>query len=319
MAFIPPAPRPKGIWRRTPPAIFLPILGLMCLGLAARTALVRLGLSPALAELFLGAAAMFFAFALLAYLSKALRRPGALLEDLRVLPSQAGVAALVLAGYLFAQIIAPYASGAAQSAHVAALALHAALIGVTLWAMARAALAQRRVTPVWHLIFSGLVVAGDGNVLPALPVTALFWLSMACAVAIWAASAVQFYRQSVPAPLRPLLVLHLMPLAFLGPVAQQLGLAELALALALLALLAVFLLVFVLRWLLAAGFSPLWGAFAVPVAALADFWLGIGGVWFVPGGLTLAAAMLIVPQLGFRLTKLWATGQLAAKTNAAVA
>lgn len=34
MAFKPPAPTPKGLWRRTPPAIFPVMLGLLGLGLA---------------------------------------------------------------------------------------------------------------------------------------------------------------------------------------------------------------------------------------------------------------------------------------------
>jgi len=73
------------------------------------------------------------------------------------------------------------------------------------------------------------------------------------------------------------------------------------------------------RWLLRAGFSPLWGALTFPLAATASFWLSLGGGWRIPGGLVLVAATLIVIPIAIQVVKLWAKGQLAVKTNAAIA
>jgi tellurite resistance protein len=72
-------------------------------------------------------------------------------------------------------------------------------------------------------------------------------------------------------------------------------------------------------WLLEAGFSPLWGAFTFPLAAVANFWLVLGGAWRLPGGLALVAATVVIPPIAIKVMQLWAKGQLAVKTNAATA
>ena len=74
-----------------------------------------------------------------------------------------------------------------------------------------------------------------------------------------------------------------------------------------------------LRWLTEAGFSALWGAFTFPVAATANLWLSVGGIWRVPGGVALVAATLVVLPIGWKVIALWARGQLAIRTNAATA
>jgi len=99
---VPPLPRPPvapggGGWRRTPPAIFPPILGLWGLGLGWRAAGEAAGFGPAPGEVILGAVFLLWLGALVAYGAKVARRPGVLAEEVRVLPGQSGLAALGMA------------------------------------------------------------------------------------------------------------------------------------------------------------------------------------------------------------------------------
>jgi hypothetical protein len=74
-----------GLWRRMPPAVFPPVFGLIGLGLAWRRAEGSFALPDAgrgAAEMLLGAASLLFAFALVAWASKPLRRPGVLADEL---------------------------------------------------------------------------------------------------------------------------------------------------------------------------------------------------------------------------------------------
>jgi len=320
MAFKPPPPRPA-LFRGTPPAIFPAILGLFGLGLGWRRGADAFGLPAELGDVILGAVTALYLFALAAYLRKLAARPGVLAEDLRILPGRAGVGAMVLCLYLLAAAWLPVGAGIAAAILWAGLAAHAAFLAVLIPVLLTGPAEQRRVTPVWHLNFVGFILAGVTA--PALGLaglgTVILWATGAMAAAIWAESARQFLAASVPAPLRPLLAIHLAPAAMLGLVAAGLGLAPVAQAFAVLAAILLAALVASARWLLAAGFSPFWGAFTFPLAATASLWLTLGGDWRIPGGLALVAATLIVPWIAFRVLQLWARGQLGPRTNAAVA
>jgi tellurite resistance protein len=178
---------------------------------------------------------------------------------------------------------------------------------------------QRRVNPTWHLLFSGWIVAAlvAAQLGLATVAAALFWLALICALVIWSLSLQQLSRETVPAPLRPLLAIHLAPAALLGTTAALLGALALAFVFALGAALLLLLLVLRGRWLLAAGFSPLWGALTFPLAATATLWLSLGDLWLLPGAAALVAATAILPAIAIRLYKMWAKGDLAAKTGAA--
>ncbi|MFT3690082.1 tellurium resistance protein [Paenirhodobacter sp.] len=315
MRLAPMKPTPRGLWRRTPPAIFPPTLGLLALGLGWRRAMPVFGLPQGLAEAVLGAVTLLALFALLAYAAKILRRPAAALEDLRILPGRAGLSAAVLCLYLIALALAPY--GAGRAVFWAGVCAHLALTAAMAFLLATGPAEQRRVTPVWHLTFTGWIVAAlaaQGLGLWALP---LFWVGLVAAGMVWALSLAQFLRESVPAPLRPLLAIHLAPAAVLGTVAQGLGAAGAVQTFALLSAFGLAVLLLGARWLLAARFTPLWGAFSFPLAATAGFWIAHG--WTIAGGLLLVAATGAILPLALRIYRMWADGQLAVKTNAAIA
>ena len=103
--FAMPRPVPPGLWRRTPPAMFPPILGTLALALAWLGGAGAFGLPLGLAQMGAGMAVAVGLFAVTAYAVKLIRRPAVLADELTVLPGRTGVAAGVLSLYLLAALI----------------------------------------------------------------------------------------------------------------------------------------------------------------------------------------------------------------------
>jgi len=313
---------PRGLWRNTPPAIFGPILGLLGLGLLGRALAEAVSRDPVaqLSEALLGAAVLLHGFALLAYVAKPLRRPWALVEDISTLPGRAGVAAALAAVHLSAAALVPYAPALALAVTLAGLGAQAGFMALVLWRFTRLPPEARAVNPVFHLTFVGHILA----LFALVPLgwtglaAGVFWVGLATAAAIWAVSLPRAPAQ--PAPLRPTLAIHLAPASVLASAAALMGWDQVALALALWAGLLGLALAARLPWLMAAGFSPFWGAFTFPLAAFAQAMVrggGAPGLW-LGGGLALLAAGFI-PWVAWRVLKLWPGGRLAQTTNASVA
>lgn len=320
-SFPPPEfpPRRPARFARTPPAVFPVILGLLGLGLAGKRLLGALGLDPGLAEAVLGACSALWAFAVFAYLAKMFRRVSVVLDDLRVLPGRAGMAAASMGGMLVAAALAGFAPGLAKALLVLSLAVHLAL-ALALIALLRGLPPEaREVNPTWHLAFVGVIVGG----VAAVP---LGWTAVAqglllgtipLAVVIWGVSLWQLIRRIPPAPLRPLLAIHLAPASLFASVAALTGQGALAEGFAALAAILLTLLLIFLRWITTAGFSALWSAFTFPLTACATALILVGWVW--PGAAVFLLALGTVPVIAWRVLTLWGSGQLAAKTNAAEA
>jgi len=305
---------------KTPPAIFPAILGLMGLALAVRAGLSGLALPLSAADLLAGLAVAVWGFAVFAYLAKLIRRPGVVLEDLRVLPGRSGLAAMTMGAMAVASLLLPFSPAAAQVLVLAGLAGHSVL-AVILIGLLRMGQLPLPVNPSLHLSFVGFIVAAP----PAIGLgwlglaTALFWVSLLVALMIWALSAAQAFRALPPPPLRPMLASHLAPAALLAIVAGLLGMDGVASVL--LAAGAVYSVVLILvgRWICVAGVTPFWGAFTFPLAAFATAMLGAGGVWFAPGVGVAAVALAVNPAILWWILKRWPGGKLAAVTNVAEA
>lgn len=312
-------PRRPRLFARVPPAAFPSVMGLLGLGLVLRRAAVELQFAPDLPDMFLGAVCLLWLFCLLAYGAKLARRPAVLIEDLRILPGRAGLAALVLSGMLVAAALVPLAPGLAKVVLFAFLALHGALALIMIRVLLTAPPEAREVTPVWHLSFVGFIIAG----LAAVPLgltqlaTGVLYATIPVACAIWAISLVQLVRRIPPAPLRPLLAIHLAPASLFVTVAAGLEMRELALGFAGLAVLIVTGLIFAAQWMTKAGFSALWGAFTFPMAAFCGALFALGAD--VTATFILIPALGLIPMIAFKVLQSWAKGQLAAKTNAAEA
>lgn len=320
-----PAGRP-GLFRRTPPAIFPPILGLFGLGMAWRAGREAFGIPAGPVELFLGAVSLLFVFVFAAYAAKVIRRPGVVPEDLNVLPGRAGLAAMTMCTMFLAAVIQPYARGLAEALLIGGFAAHVALAARVLVRAIRAAGEFRSVTPVWHLVFVGIIVFPIAAVPLGLTgvAKAVVWISAVLTLLIWAAAIRPLLSGKAPPPLRPLQAIHLAPAALVATGAYAIGETGLATVFVGLACVIFLVLAYRVRWLTEAGFSGFWGAFTFPAAAFA-------GVLFrlaedaqsepirTGAGLVLIFATLLIPPIAFKIMQLWAKGALAAKTNAAEA
>jgi len=318
-------PRKPKLFARTPPAIFPSILGLFGLGLAARKAVAVLGLSDSLAgglvEAALGALMILWLFAVIALKAKVLRRFAVLSEDMRVLPGRAGLATASMTGMTAAMVLVPYWPGLALFLALASLVAHLIMAVILIATLGTMPAEARAVNPSWHLSFVGFIVA-------ALPLaslgytglaTAVFWFSAVMAGGIWAVSLWQLLRLVPPAPLRPLLAIHLAPAALLSLAAAGIGQGQLSLGFAVLAVVIFLALLSAGRWITASGFSPLWGSFTFPLASCANALLTQGGTWELPGLVVLVLAMAAIPAIAWNVLKLWPGNRLATKTNAAEA
>jgi tellurite resistance protein len=320
--FPPHKPKP---FASTPPAIFPPILGLLGLVLALRQAALVLGLDKGLGaglvEIAAGAVLALWLFSVIAIKAKALRRLPVLAEDMRPLPGRAGLAAASMGGMAAGAVIAPYAPGLALVLLWASLLAHLVMLGILAVSLLRQPPQARSVNPTLHLSLVGFIVAAP--VLARLGWTgsaaAIFWPCLGAAVLIWGAALVDLVRHVPPAPLRPLLAIHVAPAAVLSSAATALGMYGLAAGLAALAVLITLALLAFGRWMVPAGFSPMWGAFTFPLAALASALLVQGGPAAQAGLVVTAAALVAVPWIAYRVLKLWPGGRLAQKTGAAEA
>lgn len=317
-------PRKTRFGDHVPPAVFPSVLGLFGLGLAWRKAGAVFQVPEAVSQLILGAVTLLFVFAVCAYLLKVLRRPAVVAEDMKVLPGRAGLAAMALSLYLLADAVLPFNEGLAYIVMMLGVAGNIFMVASKLMLMVSGPEPQRTVNPVWHLIFTGFI-------LMPLPALSLGWVLLSeitlfscavVAVAIWGASLGQLIHRAPPVPLRPLLAFHLMPASLLGIVALELDRLDFALGCAMLALLICLALVLRASYIMAAGFSPLWGAFTFPLAAFAMLMLalaeaGQGELFRIAGGITLVGGTLLIPAIAVKVMQSWAKGQLAPRTNAA--
>ncbi len=320
-----PATRP-GLFRQTPPAIFPALFGLFGLGLAWRQAVVTFSLPPAISETYLGAVSLLFLFCVAAYLSKAIRRPAVVVEDMRTLPGRAGVAAISIGILLLAVVLVRYDAALARSVLYLGLGLHGLIAVLFIAVLATGPAEQRMVTPAWHLTFVGFVLVP----LSALPLGLyelglwVFYAMWLAAGAIYAVSLRQLLKRDPPPPLRPLLAIHLAPPSVLGLVALLLEQVTLAIWLAGLGALILAALLLRSRYVTAAGFSALWSAFTFPSSAFAGLCLGLANatgmdLFRLAGAILLVAVTFMIPVIAYKVFQAWARGVLGPMTNAAIA
>lgn len=312
-------------WRRTPPALFPAVFGLFGLGLAWRAAAVRFDgyFSDVIGEAILICVCILYLFCLSCYISKLLYRYEVLFEDITSPPGRAGAATMTLCLFLLSATLVPYAPLLAHVFLWTGLVLHFLMAACAIFVMSQQDRGLK-VTPAWHLSFVGFIIAPLAAVpLGALAVSSvIFAVTSLAALVIYAVSLLQFSKEDVPAPARPLLMVHLAPVSLFATITALLGWVFLSFAFVVLAVGVGAVLASRYDYLTAAGFSPLWGAFTFPVAALASAiftvsqnapalgWLGL-----VP----LLITSVLTPFIALRVLMMWANGTLARKTGASMA
>lgn len=310
-------PRQPGRFDRVPPAIFPAILGLFGLGLGLRGGLAAADLPLAMADLLLGGVALLWAYAVLSYAVKLARRPSVVLDDLRTLPGRTGLAALTIGGMALAAALAPFSAMLGKAFLLAALLGHGIVMLLTVRVLLALPAEARDVNPGWHLTFVGFIVGGLAAPILGWTGLALFLMggTVVVAAVIWGASILQLLRRIPPAPLRPLLAIHLAPMSFISTIAAALGMEGIALAALALATAIFMALLAAGRWITEAGFNPMWAAFTFPLTAYGGALFASG--FDLAGMVVLVAALGVIPPIAYRVITLWGSGRLAAVTNAA--
>ena len=312
-------PRKVALFANTPPAIFPVVLGLLGLATALRIGTAQWGVGQELADLASGLVLPLWGFAACTYIVKLVRRISVIRDDLKVMPSRAGLAAGTLGGMVAAGHLGVFAPGVAVPLLLGVLLLHAALVLLTVRVLLGLPPEARQVNPGWHMIFVGFIVAAPPAAMLGLEALArgILYATLPVALAIWGVSLVQLARRVPPAQLRPMLAIHLAPASLFATTASLTGHTMLAQGFALLALAILIALIAYIRWIAETGFSPLWGAFTFPLAAASTALMLQGGVLGLIGQGLLVLALGVVPWIAYRVLKLWPGGRLAAKTNAA--
>lgn len=171
---------------------------------------------------------------------------------------------------LMASALIPFAPALAKGVLMTFFILHAIVAVLIIRSFLLGPTEQRRVTPVWHLSFVGFIIGA----VPALGLgwtglaSAIFYTTLPIAAAIWLVSALQLARADVPAPLRPLLAIHLAPVALFAIVSAGLGFEGAAMSFGWLAITVFAVMLAAARYLTKSGFSALWGAFTFPLGRL---------------------------------------------------
>jgi tellurite resistance protein len=314
-------PRKVPAFARTPAAIFPALLGLLGLATALKAGLAAFGMPVAIADVAAGLALPLWAFGVFAYGAKIMRRPTVILDDLKIMPSRSGLSAASIGGMIAAGLLVPFTTTGATVLLFAALLLHGVMAGLTIRTFLTLSPPGREVNPGWLMSFAGFIVGAPAAAALGYDGLAqgLLYATVPVAVSIWGVSLVQLRRRVPPAPLRPMLAIHLAPASLFAISATLTGQSLLA-GVFLVATLGILLALTVsLHWISVSGFSPLWGAFTFPLSAAATALLLQGGVLAWVGLFLLSAALAAIPWIAWRILSLWPGGHLASKTNAAEA
>jgi tellurite resistance protein len=313
------------LWRQTPPAIFPVTLGFLGLGLAWRKAAGVLDLPMAIGDVMLGVATMFLAYFLVLYAMKLAARPAVLLEDMKAPPARAGVSALAMSLMLLAAVALQYGVRAPWLLWLG-IVTYVAVAALILRMILNGGPEGRVFSPFQYLTFVGLIVVPIAG-LPLGMVEVSIWLSMlslAAFVVITAGYGRKVFRVLPPQPLRPSLVIVLAPVSLFAMLFAQLGWSNLFQVFYWLAVAVAFLALFAGRWLMAGGWTPLWGAFTFPLAAFANLQVvavqaGIGRLAeaLLVAGLTIATPLIL--YVVYHAGRAWTRGELSKKSGAATA
>ena len=313
------------MWRSTPPAIFPVTLGFLGLSLALRNSSGVLPIPHEIGDLMLGVSSAYFLFFAVLFVAKVLARPAVVLEELKVPPARAGVAAFPMAIMLLAAALLPLG---VQVPLVwwTGVGFYFIATGLVAYSIITGPPEARMFSPFQYLAFVGPIVGPVAGISLGY-VTASFWLAMAAMlpyIAITLGYGYKLTKVRPPMPLRPSLVIVLAPTSLFALAFGQLGI-EWAFHLFywMSVAMAVVMLIFA-RWLTQGGYTPIWGSFTFPIATFINLniyaigkGLGVIATTGMIAGLLIGTPLII--YVIWMTSKLWIKGDLSKKTGAATA
>lgn len=313
------------LWRRTPPAIFPVTLGFMGLALAWRNASGILPIPHEIGDLMLGVSTAYFLFFAISFIAKVLARPAVVLEDLKVPPARAGVAAFPMAIMLLAAALLPLGVQVPQ-VWWTGVGFYYIATGLVAYSIITGPPEARMFSPFQYLAFVGPIVGPIAGI-PLGYVTESFWLAMAAMIpyiAITFGYGFKLTKVRPPVPIRPSLVIVLAPTSLF---ALAFGGLEIEWAFELFYWMAVAfalaMLIFAL-WLTKGGWNPIWGSFTFPVATFINLniyaiskGMGVVATAGMIAGFLIGTPLIL--YIVWMSSKTWIRGDLSKKTAAAVA
>ena len=313
------------LYRQTPPAIFPVTLGFLGLGYAWLGAAPLIGIPVALAQVLTGVATMYFLFFAISYLTKLILRPTTVVEDLFNAPNRAGVAALPISLMMLSLAMLAMKMPIEPVLWIGVILYLIVIVMVSLRLRADAP-ELRQFSPFQYLSFVALIVAaiptvGYGYNTIALVFALVSLIPFAVISVGWLSKLV---RVRPPAPLRPSVAIVLAPISLFALVFWLLGIGWLAMVFYVIAMTLFIICIALFKWLTIGGWSPVWGAFTFPIAALANTQLvaynnGMGSVAFGALVISLAIGTPLILYIVYKHTMAWTRGDLSKKTGAAVA
>lgn len=313
------------LWRSTPPAIFPVSLGFMGLALAWRNASEILPIPHEIGDLMLGVSTAYFLFFAVSFIAKVFARPAVVLEDLKVPPARAGVAAFPMAIMLLAAALLPLGVQVPLVWWTGVFVYYIAT-GLVALSILKGPPEARLFSPFQYLAFVGPIVGPIAGI-PLGYVTASFWLAMAAMIpyiAITLGYGFKLTKVRPPVPLRPSLAIVLAPTSLF---ALAFGALEIEWAFHLFYWLAVAFaaaLLLAAPWLTKGGFTPIWGSFTFPIATFINLniYAIVKGFGVVATAGMFAGFVIGTPLILYvvwKASQMWIKGDLAKKTGAAKA
>jgi tellurite resistance protein len=311
------------LWRSAPTAIFPACLGFLGLGLGWRNAADFLPIAVDIGDVLLGFGSAYFVFFLVFYLRKLLARPSVLLEDMTNPAARAGVATVAMSMMLLAAALLPLGVSVPEIWWTGViLQIGASALGcLAIW---KDPPGVRQFSTYQYLTFVGPVIGPVAGV-PLGYITESIVLTFAALipyVIITVGYAISLMRKLPPLHLRPTLAIFLAPNCLFALSFGVLGFEPLFHLFYWITVVVALCLLLLFPWMIKGGWSPVWASFTFPIGAFLQVQiLGLtrseGIVPLLGIYATLALGTPVIFYIVYRMTMMWASGELAEQSGAA--
>jgi tellurite resistance protein len=311
-------------YRRTPPALFPCLLGLIGFALMWRK-LSEFGAPLWIGEA-LGAVAIgLFGFTFSSYVVKLILRPSVVLDDLKIGPARGAVSAGSVCLLLMSAIFVPYDFRVATAIWWFGIVMQIVYLICVLVTLKSVVNMRATLTPVLLLPFMGLIVGAIAG--PDLEYRSLSiaFLALSAPFYFWIVgeSLLNAKTRGVEPPNRAGFAIMLAPPSVYAVASYFIWNDVVFYWFWLFCLGVGIAMVPFIPWMVRGGFKPSWGAFTFPVTAFTmAMMLGIQAGFtlaVVPMAVGVALSTVLVPLVVFKTFKAWGYGKLAEATKAAIA